>query len=281
MVVPRRVDGWLFAEGQAGHLAALRAGLAGILLLRIVTWPFVELARTPASLFRPPLFLGWAPGMPPAAVLVGLQVLGAVAAVLAIAGSRYGRRPAVSGLRVAWLVLLALGGLKTSTGKVLHNDVLVLLVAFPAVLSSARARTGSRVCGTALGWPLRAGLSALALVYFLCGVQKLRHSGVAWVFSDNMRWILHDAVASEMAPTTAVASALMSSAALSVASALGLLAIELSFPVVLVRRGARWPMAAAAVALHSLTWVTLGLDYWAWSLTAVLVLGLTGLRARC
>ena len=90
-----------------------------------------------------------------------------------------------------------------------------------------------------------------------------------------MRWILHDAIAGQAAPTNVVSSALMGSAALSVAAAFALIAMELVFPVVLVRPDARLPMAFAAVALHSATWLTLGLDYWAWSLTALLVLGLS------
>jgi len=274
--VARRVDAWLFADGPAGRLAALRAGLAVILLLRIATWPFVELAGAPPSLFRPPLLLAWAQGMPPAPVLAALQVAGVGGAVVAVAGSWRGWRGTAAGLRVGWFALLVLGGFKTSTGKILHNDVLLLLVAFPAVLASARARIGDRRPGSGFGWPVRVGLTVLSLVYLLSGVQKLRHSGLAWVFSDNMRWILHDAIGSGMAPTTAVATALMGSALLSTLASLGLLAFELVIPVALVWRRARLAMAFGAVTLHSLTWLTLGLDYWAWSLVAALVLGLSG-----
>jgi len=39
-------------------------------------------------------------------------------------------------------------------------------------------------------WPVRAAWLALALIYFAAGVSKLRHSGLDWIFSDNMATLL-------------------------------------------------------------------------------------------
>jgi hypothetical protein len=269
-------DRGLFAPGRADRLAQLRTGLAVVTLLRIVTWPFPQLAGAP--LFRPAWFLAWADHAPGATALIAIQVVGAAAAATTIAVSRRGDRSAAWPLRVAWLCLLVLGGYKTSTGKILHNDVLLLLATAPVLLCRARAGLGDRRTGAAYGWPLRASLATVAFVYLLCGLQKLRHSGLAWVFSDNFRWVLADGVASGRAPMTLVASTIAGSAALSVMAAAGLLAFELSFPLVLRSRGARIPFAAGAVVLHTMTWLTLGLDYWAWSLTAGLVLVLSALE---
>ncbi len=39
-------------------------------------------------------------------------------------------------------------------------------------------------------WPVRAAWLALAFIYFAAGVSKLRHSGLDWIFSDNMATLL-------------------------------------------------------------------------------------------
>lgn len=271
-----RADGWLFEPGPARRLAALRSGLAGVVLLRIVLWPFMALATTPAALFTPPLFLSWLGGFPSRPVIFAIQLAGAGAAI----GALVARRGAAASFRFAWLALLVLGGLKTSTGKILHNDVAVLLAAVPVVLCSSDARLDDDRCDASFGWPLRAALVTLASVYFMCGLQKLHHSGLSWVTSDNMRWILAGGAASGRAPTTWLATALASSPALSHVVAGGLLGVELAFPIVLFARRTRPWFAIGAVLLHTGTWLTLGLDYWAWSLAAVVVVGLSALDGR-
>ena len=50
-----------------------------------------------------------------------------------------------------------------------------------------------------------------------------------------------------------------------------ILAFELTFPVALVRRGLQPLYALVAVSLHVMTYVLLGLDYWAWALTVLLL----------
>jgi hypothetical protein len=54
--------------------------------------------------------------------------------------------------------------------------------------------------------------------------------------------------------------------------AAGLLAIELSAPLVLVSRRYRAAFIVLVFALHAGTWLALGLDYWGWILTVAVVL---------
>ncbi|MEA3075933.1 MAG: hypothetical protein QOF60_841 [Actinomycetota bacterium] len=244
-------------------VAWFRAAMAAIVLLRIVLWPFAQLAGTPRALLAPPWFLRWLPGMPPAAVIVAVQVVGVAGAVVAI--SR--RKGAANGFVIAWLAFLFLAGLKTSTGKILHNDVTLLLAAVPLVLHRKDDDDAT--------WPIEVAVVALAAIYFLCGYQKLVHSGLAWVTSDNMRWILYDAAASGRAPTAAVATAIADTPWAAHVTAAMLLGLELTFPVVVFVRKARLPYAIAAATLHTGTWLTLGLDYWSWSLVALVVLAMS------
>src|SRR5690606_33952509 len=50
-----------------------------------------------------------------------------------------------------------------------------------------------------------------------------------------------------------------------------ILSVELLFPLALVWARARWFFVASAVALHVATWLLLGLDYWTWAATVLVV----------
>lgn len=262
----RRIDAALVAPGTAHHLAAVRSGLAAVITLRLATGPYAQLAGQPAALLRPPDILSWLGSMPPSAVLVAVQLVGTIAGLAAAAG----RRPAVT-FALTWVSLLVLAGLRGSLGKILHNDVLLLLVAVPVVLAPAGARWGDQRVSARWGWPVRAALAVMGVVYLACGVQKLRHTGIAWVAGDNMRWVLWSAAAGARAPTAAVARFIADRAWLSHVAAGGLLGVELAAPVLLARPRTRTAFIALAVALHLGTWLTLGLDYWGWALTVVVV----------
>jgi hypothetical protein len=261
------VDRWLFGPGTGRALVGVRTGLAAIIGVRIALGPYRELAGQPSALFRPPPLLSWLPSMPPLWVLVALQLVGFGAAVAAVAG----RRVAVA-FPLAWVSLLVLAGCKDSLGKVLHNDVLLLLAAVPFLLAPADARWDDRTPSRRYGWPVRTAMVIVAGAYFATGVQKLVHSGLAWVTGDNMRWILYSAASSGRAPTRDVALYLADRPWLAHVAAAGLLGIELLFPIVLVVRRARPFFIVAVAALHIGTWLTLGLDYWGWALTVAVVL---------
>lgn len=266
LVAVRRIDAALTAPGPAHHLAVVRTGLAVVIALRLATGPYAQLAGQPSALFRPPDVVAWLPAMPPLVVLVGLQVVGTVAAIAAAAGRR-----ATATLTVAWACLLVLAGLRGSLGKILHNDVLLLLAAVPVVLAPAGARWGDQRPSSRWGWPVRAALAVVAGVYIACAVQKLRHTGITWVTGDTMRWILYSAAAGTRAPTKAAALFIADRAWLAHLTAAGLLAVELAAPVLLAIRRTRPLFVVLAVLLHLGTWLTLGLDYWGWALTVAVV----------
>ena len=269
----RRIDRWMFSGGWARQVWVLRTGLAVLLVLRIALWPFANLAHAPSALFRPPPIIDVLVGPPDAWLIIGVQVVGVLAGLVAIARPRSQR----VGFAVCWVAFLFLAALKTSMGKILHNDVLLVLVAVPVLFAPRATRTGTRF-GTRYGWPLNAALAVVATVYFACAWQKLVHTGVSWALSDNMRWILYAAAASGRAPTDRLAIFMADRLWLSMVAASVLLLLELSFPLVLFFRWVRPYFMAAVVGLHAGTWLTLGLDYWAWAATAALVLWLSWAR---
>jgi hypothetical protein len=270
-----RVESWLFQPGDPRRLAALRIGLCAVLASRLAFGPYLELAQQPAALFRPISFMKLLPSMPPPAFVVPVQVVAVAAAVLAAAGllTRFT-------LPVAWLAAVPLAAMTSSLGKTVHNDVLLLLCLVPLLPSDAgaawsldarRRGGGATTVSTRFGWPVRTAMVVVAGAYFFSGFGKLLHAGPAWVTSGNLRWVLY---------ASSDAQAHANSAALFVADrpwlahllALGSIAIELGFPLVLWRPRLAWVFVPAVVALHAGIWLAMRLNYWPMAATVVIVM---------
>ena len=101
--------------------------------------------------------------------------------------------------RVATAAAFVLGGyliaIDGSFGRVHHNDLAVVLALGVMALSRAgdafsidaiRRRAPAPPSGE-YRWPLRAIQLVLATVFFAAGMSKLRHAGLAWVTTDNLR----------------------------------------------------------------------------------------------
>jgi predicted DCC family thiol-disulfide oxidoreductase YuxK len=105
--------------------------------------------------------------------------------------------------RVSCAIAFALGlyliGLPNNIGKVDHNDAIVLWsFLVMAVARSGDAWSIDAMIRTARGkkplgahaeyrWPLRMMQVLMAVVFCISGCAKLRTSGFAWAFSDNLR----------------------------------------------------------------------------------------------
>jgi hypothetical protein len=267
----RRVENWLFAPGPSGRLAAVRIGLCLVLAVRLALGPYLDLAGQPAALFRPLSFMHLLSAMPPRAIAWPMQVLGVAAAALAAVGWR-----ARLTLPLAWFCAVFLNGMLASTGKVVHNDVLLLLCLVPLLAArvsdawsldarTGRARSPARV-SIDYGWPVRTAAVVVAGAYFFAGFAKLVYSGPAWVTSDNMRWILYSTSHSDLA--LFIADRPLLAHVLAAATLL----LELSFPLVLWKAKTAWLFVPSAIALHTGIWVAMGLDYSAQAATVLVVL---------
>jgi hypothetical protein len=277
-----RVERWLFAPGDGRRLAAIRIGLCSVLAVRLARGLYLSLAGQPAALYRPLSFMKLLPSMPPRTVVWAVQAAGIGAAVLATMGLR-----TRLSLPVAWVCALVLNGMATSTGKVVHNDVLLLLALVPLLpapcadawsIDSIRRRA-HRGPGAApptgtwsvrYGWPIRTAMVVVAGGYFFTGLNKLIFSGPAWALGDNLRYVLYAASDARAAPVH-VAIFLADRAWLAHALGVGTLLIELGFPLVLFRPRAAWRFVPGAMGLHLGIWLTLHLDYWAWGATILIV----------
>lgn len=254
------LDRLLFGPGPEGRLALAQRCVAAVVGLRVALGPYQSLAGQPQDLWRPRGVTHVLGGMPSARVVLAAQVVGVLAAAVVACGpARWrGRRVAFA---AAWASLVLLAGMRTSLGKIMHNDVLLLLVAVPLLASTFEARVGGRRRAPAYGWPLRAATVVIAGSYFFTGWQKLLHSGLAWVTSDNMQNVMTWAAVSGRAPT-GLSETFADHLLLTQAVAAAVLALEVGFPAMLVWSRLAPAYAFAASAFHAGCWVLLGLDYW-------------------
>lgn len=269
-----RIHNAIFGAATPERLVAVRAALALVIGARIALGPYRSLADQPDALFRPVgvvRLLGLS-GIPSVWAIAALQVVGVAGAVL-VAARRWPR----VGFAVGWMSLLVLAGFRSSRGKYLHNDTLLLVGAAPMVFAPlVRAvpdvPASSGTARRQWGWPVTVGLAAICLAYFVAGLSKLVASGLAWVFSDNMRYVMAAAVRSGKPMLPAIAEYAAERAWLSRAIAASILGFELMVPLALVWARSRPFFALTALGLHVGTWLTLGLDYWMWAATAVILL---------
>jgi hypothetical protein len=266
-----RLDERLVAPGPGYRAAEVQVLLALVVAWRLATRDWTAIAERPVALRDGLTVLSWYTGVPSPPVLVAVQVVGLACAVLVV--TRLRPHAAFVGMWVAYTSLTALWG---SSGKVMHNDVLTVLVGVVFLFASTPDRAGWSDVRVRYGWPPRAALAVVALVYLVSGAQKLVHSGPEWVFSDTMAWVLRLGLSAHLAggaePVGAdLAHVVAEHAWLTVALAGGALLLELTAPLWLAVRRTRLPFVASVTLMHGTIWFFIGLDYWAWPLTVAAV----------
>ena len=270
----KRAERWVFAPGSAGRLATLRIGLCSLLALRLSRGIYADLSAQPPSFFRPVSFMHLFSSMPSRGTALAIQLIGVTAALMAAIGLR-----ARITLPAAWLSAAFLNGMATSVGKVVHNDVLLLLALVPLLaapvsdtwaLDPARRNPSSTDISARYGWPVRVAMVVVAGGYFFTGLAKLIFSGPAWFSSDNLRWILYAASDGRMTPNH-LALFIADRPWIAHIVAFATLVVEIGAPVVLWKPRAARLFVPGVVLLHASIWATMGLYYSAWAITAAVV----------
>jgi len=150
--------------------------------------------------------------------------------------------------RVSTLTTFVLGvyfiGLPHNFGKIHHLDAVVLLTCGIFALSRCgdgwsvdrlvRASRGARPAASGeYTWPIRLVWTLMALAFFGAGVSKLRHSGLAWIFSENMTMVM-------MQANTPLSARIAQFGWLCRLIAAGTVLFETGAPLALASRRARW-----------------------------------------
>lgn len=262
----QRLNDVLFGPETGARLLIVHVGLSLLIAARVSSPAYHRLSELPDVLFDPVPFLAWLDSMPSAGVILAIQVVGAAAGIAAALR----RRPRAA-FAIAWLALLVLGGLRGSRGKVLHNDLLVIWVCAPFLLAPIEVTLRDRIPTRALGWCIRSATAVAALIYFFTGFHKLRRSGIDWVVSDNLSNIMKWGPSIGDTPLGWAATWIAQNRWAAVALAAVALTIEVSIPLALFWRRLLPLYALALVGLHVGNWLVLGLDYWGWAVTVLLL----------
>jgi hypothetical protein len=276
----RSIERFVFAPEDARRLAALRIGLFGLLASRLAINDYGFVAGQPEALFDPISLFELLPRMPSSELTAVVQVIAVMSALLAAAGLW----PRAT-FPVAFALALFLNLMLNATGKVIHNDVLLTLCLLPLVATpraASRAWTlpvpgaapsttrSTGLVREAYGWPIRTAMVVVALAYLFVGLQKLRYSGLDWIASDNLRWVLY-ASSDNQADPNQLALFVADRAWLAHLLAAGTIALEVGFILCLPLAKLRWLFVPGAVSLHLGIMLAMGLDYSAQALTVIIV----------
>lgn len=256
--------GWLMAPADPRRLAAVRIGLFSLLALRLATNDYGEVADQPRALFDPVSLFHLIPEMPSSELTSACQLVGVIAAILAAAG----RLPRLT-FPLAFGAALFLGLMLNSTGKIMHNDVLLMLCLVPLLLnpraatvrwSLAGQRRQDHRIGPRFGWPVQLAMLIVGLSYLFAGLQKLRFAGIEWVTSDNLRWTL-EAASTSGGGIDGLGSSIADLGLIVHFAAAGALLLELTFILCVPFPRLRWVFVPGVCLLHLGILATMGIDY--------------------
>lgn len=184
--------------------------------------------------------------------------------------------------RVSTSLSFALGvylfGVASGFGKVHHMEhVLVfsfLIMAFSrcgdawsidALIRKRRPDSAQRPLGMSgeYTWPVRLIWVVIVLIYFAAGVSKVRHSGFAWITSDNMHYMLlwHNYHAASADPLTNWGPIMSRSVVMTRMLAVCGMGFELALPIVLFNKRVRYVLIPSMVAMQIGIALLIGPDF--------------------
>jgi hypothetical protein len=254
----KRWNAFWFAPGRAIDLGICRALFFGLLFLWQVNHDFSAWGEY-SHVFWMPIWLFdrlHIPMLPPPAI-EGIQLAWKGALLFSAIG--LWSRPAM-------LTACALGtylmGLPHNFGQTQHFDTLIVFASGALAIS----RAGDAVSIDALiaarrgavrsadpweyTWPIRFVWVAMAVIFCAAGLSKLRHSGLDWVFSDNLSLLLlrQQYHLSDGEPLTNWGIWVAHHPWVARGFAAAAVSIETLFPLVLVSRAARAVLVPAGLA---------------------------------
>jgi predicted DCC family thiol-disulfide oxidoreductase YuxK len=170
-------------------------------------------------------------------------------------------RPAMT---VAFVLGTYLMGLPHNFGQTQHFDTLVVFASGALALSRAADACSVDALIAAAArrspelprddpeytWPIRFVWVAMSLIFCAAGIAKLRHSGLEWIFSDNLAMLLlrQQYHLSDGEPLTRWGIIVAHHTWMAQAMALTSVSVETLFPLVLFSRRARYVLVPAGLS---------------------------------
>jgi hypothetical protein len=272
----RKLNDAVFCPEAPARLVVIQGGFMVFFAARLLVEPPHRLTPQPSGLFRPVPMIGFLDRMPPRALVLAAEV---VVVLAVLAWFLVGRSPSwrAHGRRIAyvtaWVLFVLLATLPASRGKIWHRDLLLIWGSAPLLLAPTDVSFRDRKPSRRAGWPVGSSIAFLSVAYFSTGFQKLRASGLEWIFSDNLQWALYwGRVRGDPPPWRDLAFFIADRTWLSQLSAAFIVLFELLFFLVLFFPRTRPVFVLGAWAFHVGTYLMLGLDYWFYAFVVTLVL---------
>lgn len=274
--VRRRLHDSLFGPETPARLVVLQGGFMAFFAARVLVEPAHRLTPQPPGLFRPVPMIQFLDRMPPKAIVIAGEVIVLLAA---LAWFLVGRSPSwrARGRRIAyvtaWIAFLLLATLPASRGKIWHRDLLLIWGSAPLLLAPTDGSLRDRTPTRRAGFSVNSSIAFLSVAYFCTGFQKLKASGLEWIFSDNLQWALYwGRVRGDPPPWRELAFFIADRPWLSQLSAAFIVAFEVGFFLVFFFPKTRPIFLIGAWMFHVGTYLMLGLDYWFYAFVVTLVL---------
>jgi predicted DCC family thiol-disulfide oxidoreductase YuxK len=248
-----------FAPGPAWALGTCRLLFFGMLAFWQLPHDFAPWGSY-SSVFWMPIWLFDTLGVPafPPQAIGWIQMVWKASLILAAIGLF--TRPAMT---VAFVLGTYLMGLPHNFGQTQHFDTLVVFASgalalsragdacsIDALVRAARRRSPDRPAESGeYTWPIRFVWVAMALIFCAAGLSKLRHSGLGWIFSDNLSLLLlrQQYHISDGDPLTSWGILVAHHQWMAHAMAAASITIETMFPLVLFSRRARAVLVPAGL----------------------------------
>jgi hypothetical protein len=262
-----RVRAFFFAPSAPTNLAVCRIIFFGWLFCCFLSYDVAAWARLPADTWDPVWFVEAFGPLPSAGTLAMLGLVWKASLVLGALGLYR---------RVSFGVAAVLGayvlGLTASFSKGNYDigmPVILLFVFWIArstdalSLDSLIARHRGKPLPSPSGeytWPIATGRVLLALAFFAAGVSKLRHGGVDWIVTDNLRWLFIGQQYTH-APALNWAAYLADFPWLCRLLAGGTVALELSYPLAVVLPRVRPWLVVGMIGLQLGIHLFMGVNY--------------------
>jgi hypothetical protein len=273
--VRETVRSFFFVPSAPINLAVCRFIFCGWLLGCFFGYDVAQWARMPADTWEPVWFVELFGRLPSARTLTGLGVAWKVSLVLGALGLW---RPVSLGVATALGAYVL--GLTGSFGKANYDigmPVILLFVFWVArstdalsldALIARRRGTPPPSPSGEYTWPLATGRVLLALAFFAAGVAKLRHGGVDWIMTDNLRWLFIGQQYTHVPPLN-WAVYLADFPRLCRLLAGGTMALELSYPLALFAPRLRPWLVVGALGLQLGIHLFMGVNYLAFMVANV------------
>jgi hypothetical protein len=261
------VRSFFFASSAPTNLAVCRIIFFGWLFCLFFRYDVAQWARLSVDTWEPVWFVGLFGRLPSAGTLAVLGVVWKASLLLGALGLWRHVTLGVAAVLGAYAL-----GLTGSFGKENHDvgiPVILLFIFWIArstdalSLDAAIARRRGKPTPARSGeytWPLATVRVLIALAFFAAGVAKLRHGGVDWIMTDNLRWLFLGQQYTHAPPLNWAAS-LANIPWLCRLLAGGTVAIELSYPLALFVARLRPWLVVGAIGLQLGIHLFMGVDY--------------------